>query len=125
MPKVSTDDQARRLRYIYLGPVGFRFPFDARFPAIGMTLGIAAFLSLLSFAFAPAGTKLDLLGVLLSPIPAIWLTRKAMKHVEHDRPLRWWVTVLAAELNTPRPHPEPTERFVAPAPALFSPKDAA
>lgn len=104
MPIVSTDDQARRLRYIYLGPVGFRLPFDARFPAIGMWMGVAFVLGLLSYTFAPAGTHLGRLGAIVAPLVAIVITRRVMRHVDHDRPLRWWAaTLFSNELRTPRP----------------------
>lgn len=103
MPVVSTDDQARRLRYIYLGPVGFRFPFDARFPAIGFWLACTAAGILLSVAFSPPGTRLGLVGGCLSPVVAALVARKVMRHVDHDRPLRWWMQVVTGELATPRP----------------------
>lgn len=113
MPVISTDDQARRLRYIYLGPIGFRFPFDAGFPAIGFWLAVTAFLGLWAVALSPPGTRVAVLGVLLSPLIAIVITRKVMPHVDHDKPIRWWKSILQAELDTPRPLTAPTSRSLA------------
>lgn len=119
MPVLSNDDQARRLRYIWLGPRGFRLP-EARFPAWGLFLLLAVMFSALSFALAPAGTRLGLLGCLLALPASLLTTRAVMRHVEHDRSLRYWTNTVSTELSTPRPLTHRAEVAVAPRPDLFT-----
>lgn len=113
MPKVATDDLARRLRYHWL-PAG-----GARFNTIGLFVATTVIVALLAASFSPAGTRLHWLGIALAPGVAFLTTRKVMRHVDHDRPLAWWLAVVRAELDTPRPLPTaPTTRELAPHPGI-------
>lgn len=102
MPIVSTDDASRRLRYIYLGPRGWRFPFDARIPALFLCAGITLVFCAGAFAFAPT-KHLAWLGCAIAFGIAVFVTRQIMRHVDHDRSLRWWAVTVQSELHTPRP----------------------
>lgn len=120
MPILSTDDQARRIRYIWLGPRGFRLP-EARFPAWGLFVFVTFLLCALSFALAPPGTRLAVLGCIIAPLIALPLTRLVMRYVDHDRPLRYWMNVVVTELDTPRPlDPATHDRTVSMPRDLFS-----
>lgn len=103
MPKVSTDDAARRLRIIYLGPVDFPLPWPVSFPTLGAWVAVTGVVALLSVALNPAGTRLWMLGVLAAPLVGVLATRKLMRRVDHDQPLRFWAWVLRAEIDGPRP----------------------
>lgn len=102
MPVVRTDDAAKRLRYIYLGPSNWRLPVDVRFPSLGMFLVLCIFGWLLSFSLTPT-FRLALVFCVGATIIAGLVTKKVMKHVDHDRPIRYWLAVIRSELSTPRP----------------------
>lgn len=102
MPTVKTDDAARRLRFIYLGPQSFRWP-AASIPAYFTFAGLAA------AALVAAWVTRPNLGVfLLFEIPgaiggSILVTRSVFRHVNADMPLSYQLRTFVAELSGPRP----------------------
>lgn len=107
---IYTDDEAKAQPFEYRGPVGVELP-----PARPAAYGVLALLTIacwfLVWLLAPT-FWFGVLGFLLSPAVAIWITRKVMGHVDYYRPVRHWLTVWRAELYTPRrtrPHHDARE----------------
>ncbi len=101
MPLIRTDDGPRRLRAVWLGPRGFRWYWTwtyvqwfATFLAI-VTCSIA--LSLVVWLVS-ADVKI---AVIIGPMWGAALgylgVREAMKHVDYDRPIRYWRATLRGE----------------------------
>lgn len=121
MPIVTTDDQARRLRNVWLGGKGFDWPVAARYSAWGL------FVVLFLLGAAAAWTTLPPLPTFLLGLPAaltvaLLITRKVMRHVTAERTVRSHVLTFQAELRAPRPRDELQEFAVQlPAAALQEP----
>lgn len=114
MPKVSTDDMARRLQSVYLGPPSMRWP-DMRFQAIGFFAAVELALLWMVVLLRPDGTPVGIVAAMVSPLVALLITRKVMAHVDYDRPIRWMLTTLINEVTAPRPLPRtPTTTAVTP-----------
>lgn len=124
MPVIDTDDDARRLRAVWLGPKGMRWPFTARYVAWACWAGMAAVASTvvgsLLWPVAPrnlAGLLLLVAGIgLAGPVLAIWPAAAVMRVVTHDKPVKYLTRALRAEVHAPRPVPAgPTRVSLAPA----------
>jgi hypothetical protein len=100
--RVETDDASRRLRFLWLGPVGWRFPFDARFTAWGLVTGLGSVFTAVFVVIGPT-TALKAAGVPVGFLMALALARAVMPHVDHDRPVRYHRATFSAELRAPRP----------------------
>jgi hypothetical protein len=119
MPIVRSDDAARRLRFIYLGPPSMRWP-AASFPAYGLFLALAGTGVVTTFLTMPN------LGVwLLFELPAVLLgsallVRWVFRRVDADTPLMYQLSTLRAEITAPRP-PKPARVHATAIPAhLFT-----
>lgn len=115
MPILRSDDAARRLRAIYLGPVNVRLP-AASYPAYGLFLALAITGVVVSFATMPN------LGVwLFLELPAViggttLFVRWVFRRIDADTPLLYQLTTLRAEITAPRqPKPAPARITAVPA----------
>lgn len=113
-PVIATDQDARAAgEFRYLGPKGRRFSAigDHRdtsyFVAAACVILLAPLGALLAPAFLVDGlvfdTLLRLLFALLSVIPAYFLARWIMRHVDQTRTPRWHARTLYLEIHAPRP----------------------
>jgi hypothetical protein len=102
LARLRTDDVVRRQRALWLGPPGRRWPFDATY--VAWLTGIASVVVCTS-ALAGVLTLLGGLsvgipfGLVFGPVAGIALTRKLMVLVNHDRPLRYWRSIVRSELS--------------------------
>lgn len=102
MARVSNDDAAFRLPAIWLGPPGARLP-ESRMQTLLVWAAVTMVIIWLGYLFSPAGTHLHLVIAGFSWLIAVPITRKVMKHVDFDQPLRWVAGVVVDEVTTPRP----------------------
>lgn len=102
MDEIATDDQSKRLPFRWLGPPGLRWPVDARLSAWGVALVLTVTFVLTAWVLAPT-VGLKVLGVVAATAAALTVTRKVMRHVDYDRPVRHHMAMLVAEVRTPRP----------------------
>jgi hypothetical protein len=99
MPRLITDDAPRRLRGVWLGPKGVRWPVDWTFAQWGVfaTLMIACPLAIF-FVFVFLNWYLAVSnGLLWGPVAAYFLTTWVMGFVDYDRPLRFWFRQIRGE----------------------------
>jgi hypothetical protein len=102
---IRTDDAPRRLRAVWLGPKGLRWPMDwtyiqwcvfavllVVFPAL-----VFALLLLLSPAIAAW------MAILGGPLLAYEVTKRMPTWIDYDRPLRYWVRTLRQEYAASTP----------------------
>ena len=130
MARVSTDDDARRQKFIWLGTPDMEWPFEASGTAWIMALILCPSLVVLVFLLLPR-----FLFELFLPGPAAFLaagfvalvvvvgggvlvTRRVGRVVSPVRPLRHHVATLIGEVHAPREEP-PTERVLRPGRGLF------
>ncbi|MGL5824776.1 MAG: hypothetical protein ACRCYU_08160 [Nocardioides sp.] len=100
--RVGTDDASRRLRFLWLGPQGWRFPFEARFVAWALAAGLGAAMSVVFVIIMPT-VGFKAVGVLVAFLIALTATKAVMPHVDHDRPVKYHRRTLANERRAPRP----------------------
>ncbi len=99
MPRLITDDAPRRLRGVWLGPKGVRWPVDWTFAQWGVfaALMIACPLAIF-FVFVFLNWYLAVSnGLLWGPVAAYFLTKWVMGFVDYDRPLRFWFRQIRGE----------------------------
>lgn len=103
MGVVKTDDAARLLRFVYLGPASYRWP-AASIPAYGTFFLLSLTLIGVTFWTRPN------LGVwLLMELPiaiggSLLVTRLIFRYIDAERGMDYQRRTLAAELTAPRPH---------------------
>jgi hypothetical protein len=110
MPRLITDDAPRRLRGVWLGPKGVRWPVDWTFAQWGVfaALTIACPLAIFS-AFVFLNWYLAISnGLLWGPVAAYFLTKRVMRFVDYDRPLRFWFRQIRGEWKRSMPTPDTT-----------------
>lgn len=112
MATLSTDDDARRLRNVWLGPNGFEWGFAARYSAWGVAVGLFLVGSVVAWAALPA-LPFFVAGVPGAAALAVLATRRVMRHVTHDTPVSALMQTFRSELHAPRPADEPTEYVIA------------
>lgn len=119
MAIVSSDDAARRLRFVYLGPPSYRWP-AATLPAYGLFFGTALaglVLTFLTKATIGAWLLLEVPPVLLG---ALLLTKWVFRTIDADTPLAYQLKTIRAEVRTPRPPRPARARATAIPAALFT-----
>lgn len=121
MPLLSTDDDARRLRNVWLGPIGFEWGFAARYSAWGVAIGLFLFAAGAAWAILPP-LLFFVFGIPAALVFAVLVTRKVMRHVSHDTPVAALIQTFRAELHAPRPDDERTEYRIAVPAHLFAEK---
>lgn len=114
MRRIETDDAARWLEFIWLGPIDSPWPFEARGRAWVMALVLCPPLTVLAaLAVAPAARIAPLhpaAAVILTGVLAlaagvtagVMITRAVGRILTHARPGRHWVALVAAETEAPR-----------------------
>lgn len=121
MAIVSTDDEARNLKYTYLGPVNFRLP-TATIPEWMVFLTAAGPLTVLTCVmsyrvFAALGPIVLIAGVGFCVGVVVFLceraTRVLFKAVDHDRTVRYYLRLIQKELTAPRPELDSDERTIS------------
>lgn len=118
MPVLTTDDQARRLRNVWLGGKGFEWPVAARYSAWGLAILLFTLSAVVAWVLLPPLTTF-LVGLPLALAVSLLLTSKVMRHVTAERTVRSHVQVFQAEVRAPRPRDEMREYAVALPAALF------
>lgn len=101
MPLLRTDEVVRRQRALWLGPPGHRWPFDATYVAwaVGFAAGVVCVGGGVTVGVLVGGEGLWPLGLLAGVVAAGWLTRSALRFVDHDRPLRYWRRAASDEIR--------------------------
>lgn len=117
MPKLRTDDQVRRLRALWLGPPGCRWPFDATYVEwmLGAVLTLATGIVLWAFTTITLGFPYNYL-VTIPGAPSIggmlaWLIRP---HIEPNKPLGYWRNGIKTEMSGMRAAVPLTAKLPAP-----------
>jgi hypothetical protein len=107
MPRLVTDDAPRRLRGVWLGPKGVRWPVDWTFAQWGVFALLSVVCPVTIFAaFAFLNWYLAICnGLLWGPVAAYFLTRWVMRFVDYDRPIRFWLRQLRGEWRRSRRTP--------------------
>lgn len=100
MPPIRTDDAPRRLRAMWLGPRGARWPVDWTYPQWGVfVILLLTVPPLIFFLVAWWDVAFAAAFAFGGPVIAYRVTTSMPKWVNYDRPLRWWVGVLRAEFS--------------------------
>lgn len=129
MPHIRTDDGPRRLRAVWLGPRGYRWYWTWTYVQWSATVVATAVAVAGVFAVVwglSGELKIALIiGPLWGGALGVLGTRKAMKHVDYDRPVRYWRVTLrnewAGSRRAPRPDAAPEGWWLSPAePRLMS-----
>lgn len=121
MPRISTDDAARRQEFHWLGPVNMPAPFKARGSAWVMAILLGPVAVICVYVATPfldllplPGAVVTLVHGLLAIAAGLYLTIRFVRWVGRQvgptRPLRHIAAVVRAELDTPRPGGETTVR---------------
>lgn len=117
MPKLRTDDAVRGLRAKWLGPPGYRWPFDATYVewllGAGLTVVSAVVLWICTtvvFGF-PYNYFITLTGAPCIGGLLTWLIRP---HIELNTPVSYWWGGLSQELRNPRTMSSETVRIARP-----------
>lgn len=120
MGLVKTDDAARGLKFVYLGPQNMRWP-AASLPAYGTFALLAGIGTVVSFLTRPTtGFWLLIEWPLVLGI-ALLITRAIFRHIEGDRSVGYQLRTLRAELTAPRPPQSAPTRLRTETPAsLFT-----
>ena len=130
MARVSTDDAARRQKFIWLGTPDFPWPFEASGQAwlIGMvlcpTLTVVAFLVSPRFLFGwlfpgPVGfLAAAATSVVVGVAAGVLITRRIGRAVSPTRPLRHHIATLIGEISSPREQ-RPTMHVLHPGRGIF------
>lgn len=113
---LSTDDAARRVPFIWLGPEDFEAPFEARGQAWMAALVAVPLCWVLAWLMTPmflvnsvvpggflAVVVHVLFAVIVGTVTAILLVRAVGRHVTATRPIRHHLAQLQNELDAPRP----------------------
>jgi hypothetical protein len=102
-----TDDAPRRLRGVWLGPKGVRWPVDWTFAQWGVFAFLTVTCPVVIFAaFVLLNWYLAVCNAILwGPVAAFFLTRWVMRFVDYDRPLRFWLRQLRGEWQRSRRTP--------------------
>ena len=101
MPAIRTDDGPRRLRAVWLGPRGNRWYWTWTYVQWAVTL--VALLAGVAIGFgliwlATGDVKISaIIGSLWGGTAAVLGTKRLMRHVDYDRPLRYWRATLRSE----------------------------
>lgn len=113
MRTVSTDDEARRQVFVWLGPVDAALMVPARLAAVAWAVVLIPTFIFLAWVLTPfIGPGLPaiygaavhfLLSVVAGSAAAIWLIRTVGKRVDAITPLRHLMVTWRQELNAPRP----------------------
>ena len=118
MPRIATDDDARRQRFVWLGPVNSPWPFEAQgrswvmalviCPPLIILTGIPTWALLSPITSTPAAViitgTIALAGGTALGVRAVTILSRT---ISDTRPLRHLVWTLIAEADAPRPQ-EPT-----------------
>jgi hypothetical protein len=101
MPAIRTDDGPRRLRAVWLGPKGVRWPVDWTYVQWSvfavLVLAVPWLLFLLLVWLSPWVASAAAL--VLGPWVAWEITTRLPGWVDYDRPVRFWWWVLRAEFS--------------------------
>lgn len=118
MPTLRTDDGPRRLRAVWLGPRGVRFPFEWTYVQWALVVGLTVpMASLVLGALWLVDSQLAVMACLpWGAMGSVVVTRWIISKTDFDRPVRYWRWVIKAELRRSRRVPrEQARRVVAPA----------
>ncbi|MFD7161245.1 hypothetical protein ACFV9C_42135 [Kribbella sp. NPDC059898] len=126
MPELRTDDGPRRLRAVWLGPKGLRWPADWTYVQWGVFLSLGLIMTvLLVLVLIPASGWLAAMGGPTWGFALAYLiTPRVMKHIDYDRPLRWYRRHLMSEWKNSSTHVDAEQRdqLMAPVPTSFAPR---
>ncbi|MGL5809953.1 MAG: hypothetical protein ACRCYQ_08415 [Nocardioides sp.] len=102
MPEIRTDDGPRRLRGVWLGPKGLRWPVDWTYVqwAVFVLVTLVAPLTIYSLLFWLSPAIAGFTGVLAGPLIAYEVTTRLPQWLDYDRPLRHWVHVWRSEFQS-------------------------
>ena len=105
MPQIRTDDGPRRLRAVWLGPRGLRWPVDwtyvqwVVFAVLVLLAPLLVFISLMWVSRGVAGGFALVGGGWLA-----WeVTTRIPRFVDYDRPVRFWWRLLRSEFALSMP----------------------
>ncbi|MDJ0345904.1 hypothetical protein QMK19_35310 [Streptomyces sp. H10-C2] len=96
--RMTTDDELYRVDDVFLGPARQTLPFRVRYRAYGIGGGLYALVLALEIWTGLIGFWPAVYGLLI----VVWLTTKAMSHIDHDRTVKSAVTTLIHEISAPR-----------------------
>lgn len=101
MPYIRTDDGPRRLRAVWLGPKGARWYWTWTYTqwaatVVAVAAGATAMLGVIWLLAGDLKVAV-IIGPLWGGTLGVFATKAAMRHVDHDRPVRYWRAVLKGE----------------------------
>ena len=102
MPAIRTDDGPRRLRGVWLGPKGLRWPVDWTYVQWGVFILATATLPFVVFGVLLWVNQLlaGFTGILAGPLLAYEITTRLPKWLDYDRPLRHWLRLWRSEYQS-------------------------
>ncbi len=125
MPRIATDDAARRQEFIWLGPVDAPWPFEARGSAWLWALMLLPVTTIVAWLVIPtvlierglgvpgplAMLAKIVLAITVGVVAGILIIRAVGRHVGPTTPVKHHASVLMHEVSAPRPDlPEVTYR---------------
>lgn len=117
MPTLRTDDGPRRLRAVWLGPRGVRFPFEWTYVQWALVVCLTVpMASLVLGVLWPIDSQLAVMAcVPWGAMGSVMATRWIISKTDFDRPVKYWRWVIKVELHRSRRVPrERAQRVTAP-----------
>jgi len=109
MPVLRSDDSARKLRAVWLGPTGASLPFEWTYTRWAATLAAIPTTYLLLHALVLLvgvdDATATMVGLVFGPYLGIAVVGKVTAGVSFDQPLRYRLQVARAELSRRTPAP--------------------
>ncbi|MFC9068717.1 hypothetical protein [Streptomyces harbinensis] len=96
--QMHTDDELYQVDDVFLGPRGQTWPFRVRYRAYAIGGAVFGAIIAVEMWVGIVGLWPAVFGLLT----AIWLTQRAMDHVDHERTIRSAATTLWHEITAPR-----------------------
>lgn len=98
--RLTTDDDALTVSNVFLGPKGYRLPFQARYSAYGIGFGLLVALVAIERRI---GIPMGIWTTIYTVVVVVFLTRTIGRFIDFERPVRSIVTTFVHEVTAPRP----------------------
>ncbi|HEY3014187.1 MAG TPA: hypothetical protein VGJ41_03705 [Nocardioides sp.] len=100
MPTIRTDDAPRRLRAVWLGPKGFRWPVDWTYVQWSIFAVLVVICPVLIFVLLVWVDPAIAAGAAFGgPYLAYRMVKRIPEWVDYDRPVRFWLRTFRAEFS--------------------------
>lgn len=103
--RLRTDDEVYRVNAIWLGPPRGTFPWQARYVAYGVWIGLLLLITALE---RRVGIPFSFFSTAWAVVLSVALTRLVCARISHERPLGAVAVMWLHELTTPRRRTKPT-----------------